>query len=174
MTKRKRETMPSLAKVQSSYQRQIDLLNGMRIELDQAMADFTLGHDAGLTAMRSGMGKFGRGSSSTDVSRTTESATYEFHRLQGACGYAAGLILGAETDLRKGTTRLERAGSAILNAWLDTDPEIGRERRAKRRAVLDGTTMPDIENAVAAQTMEDGGLLWADAPVIEVAVIDVE
>jgi hypothetical protein len=127
--------MPSLDKVRQSYHRQMELLVGIKVELDEAMKDFTLGHDAGLSALRSSTGKLGTRGTGSD---TTAQATYEFHRMQGACSFAAGLILGSEGKLRQSERSLERAGSAILNAWLDTDPEIGPERRAVRQAAVDG------------------------------------
>jgi len=150
VTKRKREPMPSLERVRGSYYRQMELLVGIKLELDEAMRDFTLGHDAGLSALRSGTGKLGTRSSGSD---TTAQADYEFHRLQGACAFAAGLVLDSERDLKRATQRLERAGSAILNAWLDTDPEIGQERRERRRAVL-------------ADAPEQGSLTMNPTPVI--------
>ncbi len=124
--------MPSLDRVRASYARQLELLIGIRLELDEAMKDYTLGHDAGLSALKSGTGKFG--SRSSGYKDQAPEAGYEFHRLQGACAFAAGLIVESERDLKRSTQKLERAGSAILNAWLDTDPEIGRERRAIRAA----------------------------------------
>lgn len=158
MTKHKKKVDPTIDRVRASYYRQIELLEGFRAELDEAMRDFTQGHDAGLMSYRSGMGKFGRGSSGTDITRTTEAATYEFKRLRGACTYAGQLILETELDMKRATQRLERASSAILNAWLDTDPEIGRQRRDMRRAATqpDQTVvMPGIEQAVATVSMKE-------------------
>jgi len=127
--------MPSLDKVRESYHRQMQLLVEVKVELDQAMRDFTQGHDAGLAALRSGTGKLG--SRPGGRSDPTTQAGYEFRRMQGACSFAAGLILESEANLRKSERALERAGDAILNAWLDTDPEVGPERRAIRQAAAE-------------------------------------
>jgi hypothetical protein len=131
--------MPSLDKVRASYHRQMELLVEIKVELDRAMKDFTDGHTAGLFALRSGTGKFGSGGSTANVSDTTSQAGYEFHRLQSACSFASGLILGSEAKLRMSERSLERAGDAILNAWLDTDPDLGSECRAIRQAEVEIT-----------------------------------
>jgi len=155
---RRRDPMPSLDKVQASYHRQMELLVGIKVELDQAMRDFTLGHDAGLSSLRSSTGKLGTRGTGSDH---TAQATYEFHRMQGACSFAAGLILGSEAKLRMSERSLERAGDAILNAWLDTDPEIGPERRAVRQAAVDGQMTLTANNTDGiidqAVTSDDAG-----------------
>jgi len=139
LTKR-RDPMPSLDKVRASYHRQMELLVEIKIELDQAMKDFTLGHDAGIAALKSGTGKLG-GTRTARGSEGTVMGGYEFHRLQSACSFASGLILGSESKLRQAETSLERAGDSILNAWLDTDPDLGPERRAVRQAEAEVTQM---------------------------------
>lgn len=155
--------MPSVDRVRASYHRQIELLDGIRKELDEALKDFEQGHDAGLAALRSSTGKLGsRGSGGAD---TTSQASYEFKRLQGASSFAAGLILGAEKDLRSAERRLERAGSVILNAWLDTDPDIGPGRREARLAMAEAAaavnaertlTPNDTPGIIRAVATEDG------------------
>jgi hypothetical protein len=112
------------------------LLPGYKAELDLAMRDYNQAFDAGLTALRSGTGKLGTRSNGSD---TTAQGGYEFHRLQGASRFAAKLIMDAELDLMRAIQRLERAGSAIHNGWLDTDPDIGMERRERRSAATQGT-----------------------------------
>lgn len=134
----KKKPMPSLEAVRASRGRQIELLVGIKMELDRALEDFAQAHDAGVQAYKSGMGKFG--SRSTNFRDQAPEAGYEFHRLQGACSFAAGLIRQAERDLAQADRRLERASAAILNAWLDTDPEVGRERRAIRAAATQSLT----------------------------------
>jgi hypothetical protein len=134
----KKKPMPSLEAVRASRGRQIELLVGIKMELDRALEDFAQAHDAGVQAYKSGMGKFG--SRSTNFRDQAPEAGYEFHRLQGACSFAAGLIRQAERDLAQADRRLERASTAILNAWLDTDPEVGRERRAIRAAATQSLT----------------------------------
>lgn len=155
---RRRDPMPSLDKVRQSYHRQMELLVGIKMELDEAMKDFTLGHDAGLSSLRSSTGKLGTRGTGSD---TTAQAAYEFHRMQGACSFAAGLILGSESKLRQSERSLERAGGAILNAWLDTDPEIGPERRAIRQAAIDGQMTLTANDTPAiiepAVTSDDAG-----------------
>jgi hypothetical protein len=134
------KNQPSVDRVRQSHRRQLELLDRIRKELEEAMKDFVLAHDAGLSALRSGSGKLG--SRHTGGSDTTSQAGYEFHRLQGACAFASGRILRAERDLRSAERNLERGGQAILDAWLDTDPEIGPERRARRRAAVGETPNP--------------------------------
>lgn len=151
---RKRQPMPSLPRVQASYRRQLELLEGMRAELVAAMQDYELAHDAGLQALASGMGKFG--SRSSNYKQQAPEAGYEFHRLQGACAFAAGLIIEAERDVKRGTQRLERAGSAMLNAWLDCDPEIGRERRAIRAAAVQPLTPNHTPGILPGVATHDG------------------
>lgn len=141
-----RKPMPSLDRVRASYHRQMELLVGIKLELDEAMKDFMLGHDAGLAALKSGTGKLG--SRSSGRSDPTTQAGYDYHRLQGACAFAAGKLLGAERDLIHAERSLERASTAILEAWLDTDPDLGPERRAMRAAALQQQLLTENDTGV--------------------------
>jgi hypothetical protein len=127
----KPEARVSLEKIRQSYYRQMELLVGVKIELDSAMKEITLAHNAGLSALKSGTGKLGQRGTGSD---TTAQGGYEFHRMQGASQYAAGQIYEAEGWLREAERALERAGDAIHNGWMDTDPDLGPERRAIRQA----------------------------------------
>jgi hypothetical protein len=105
---------------------------GILAELDMLIRDMNEASGAGLASLRSGSGKLG--SRPGGRSDPTTQAGYEFHRVQGALTFASKIVVRAEHDLEKVERSLERASSAILNAHLDTDPDLGPERREKRAA----------------------------------------
>lgn len=133
MTK-KPERMPSLERVAKSRQRQVELMVGILAELDMLIRDMNEASGSGLSSLRSGTGKLG--SRPGGRSDPTTQAGYEFHRVQGAITFASRMIMRAESDLEKVDRSLQRASTSILNAHLDTDADIGPERRERRAAAL--------------------------------------
>jgi hypothetical protein len=107
---------------------------GILQKLDLLIRDMNDASGAGLSSLRSGTGKLGaRPGGRSDP---TTQAGYEYHRVQGAIMFTSKLIVRAEHDLERIERSLDRASFSLLNAHLDTDTDIGPERRERRTAAM--------------------------------------
>ena len=98
-------------------------------------------HDAGLLSLRSNTG--GGLPQKGTVSNTTASsaASIEFRRMQAVRKLIADRLHRSKHGAGAALAHLEAASEALFGAWLDTDPELGPQRRERRLAVANDTAV---------------------------------
>jgi hypothetical protein len=103
----------------------------------QLAKEYEEAHDAGIRSLRSGTGSIGGGGktkgSHSDPTREA-AGSYEYRRLQDCSAYAARRVKAARGKLGGAIRELTEALEALHGGWLDTDPDLREDRRAKREA----------------------------------------
>ena len=115
--------------------RDLKALDVLAVQLSREVDE---AHDAGIVSLRSGVRSVPpKGASASDATGTS-ATSYEFRRLQSAGTYVANRVSRATKATGQAHKALEDAIKAIHNAWLDTDPDLGPDRRADHRAAREG------------------------------------
>lgn len=130
---RQSRVRPDLVQIRVRAERISSLARALAREYEEA-------HDAYLRSLRGGLRSLPRKGSKSDPTGETALAG-DYHRLQSVLGFVARRVEAARKKMGGALAELEHAlgdaESGLHGAWLDTDPDLRDDRRAKRAAALE-------------------------------------
>ena len=117
--------------------RYADMIKAQAIALRREYAE---AEDAGLLSLRSNTGGAIPTKGSVSNQTAASAGSYEFQRIQGARRHMGFKVTQALKHMSGGLANLGEASRTLHGAWLDTDPELGPDRRRRRKEAAEAAS----------------------------------